>query len=435
MSAKGTDLKYLRGFGNHHQTEAKPGALPTDQNSPQKAPHGLYPEQFSSSAFTMSRPQNRRAWLYRIRPSVLVKSPYTETKIADQWQTPPHSDFTPTPSPLRWGALADPQPGTSFLKSVFTMVVNGDVALTKGCANHLYHFNSPMKDQYFYNADAEMLFIPERGGIEIKTEFGTLHLSQLEIAVVPRGVKIQVNPLDSQARGYLVENFGTPLELPDLGPIGSNGLADPRHFLAPTAAYEQRQAPCQLIAKTFGKFWMCELEDSPLDVVAWHGNTFPYKYNLALFNTINTVSFDHPDPSIFTVLTSKSEIAGLANLDFVIFPPRWMVAEHTFRPPYYHRNIMSEFMGLIKGVYDAKLEGFVPGGSSLHNCMSPHGPDATTYENASNADLKPNYLGETMAFMVESRFPFSPTRQAMESKMFQKDYYKCWQGLKPNFRG
>ena len=168
-----------------------------------------------------------------------------------------------------------------------------------------------------------------------------------------------------------------------------------------------------------------------IDVVGWHGNYAPYKYDLTRFNTMNTVSFDHPDPSIFTVLTSPSAKPGTANVDFVIFPPRWMVGEDTFRPPYFHRNVMSEYMGLINGVYDAKpAGGFEPGGGSLHNCMTPHGPETEAFNAASNAKLKPEYLGSTLAFMFESSLVYSPTRHGLETPALQKNYLNCWRGMK-----
>lgn len=428
--------KYLTGLTNHHNTEAVPGAVPREQNSPQKHSLGLYPEQFSTSAFTMPRVHNKRSWLYRIRPSALKKTSFVRSNSATKWLAPGTQEFSPTPNALRWNPLPEAKPGTTFKQGVFTLIANGSIENLHGCANHVYAFNTPMKKEYFYNADAEMMFIPYQGSIEIKTEMGVLDVEPLEIAVIPRGIKIQVNPKEHSAKGYLHENFGSPFELPDLGPIGANGLADARHFEVPRAQYEQLGDSCRITAKIHGQFWDAELMDSPLDVVGWHGNTFPYKYHLSNFNVINTVSFDHPDPSIFTVLTSRSETPGMANVDFVIFPPRWMVAEHTFRPPYFHRNMMSEFMGLIKGVYDAKIDGgFVSGGASLHNCMTPHGPDAKSYEGASNADLKPHYISETMAFMFESRYPYAPTKQALETPLFQKDYDQCWAGLKAQFKG
>ena len=237
---------------------------------------------------------------------------------------------------------------------------------------------------------------------------------------MPRLTASTALPLDV---GY---NYGAPLRLPELGPIGANGLANPRDFLAPVAAFEDDEAPHEIVAKAGGHLWSARVGHSPLDVVAWHGNVHPYKYDLARFNVINTVSYDHPDPSIFTVLTSPSDTPGVANCDFVIFPPRWMVAEGTFRPPWFHRNVMSELMGLVHGLYDAKATGFVPGGVSLHNCMSAHGPDRATWEKATAAPLAPQKIDDTLAFMFETRWVIAPTRAAMESPTLQKDYDGCW---------
>src|ERR1700744_1427108 len=233
------------------------------------------------------------------------------------------------------------------------------------------------------------------------------------MCVLPRGLKYRVELLDHSVRGYICENYGQPFRLPELGPIGSNGLANARDFLTPVAAFEDVAKPTRLVEKFQNGLWATTLDHSPLDVVAWHGNFAPYKYDLARFNVINTVSFDHPDPSIFTVLTSPSDTPGVANCDFVIFPPRWMVAEQTFRPPWFHRNVMSELMGLVHGVYDAKAEGFVPGGPSLHHCISAHGPDVASWKGASEAELKPHKIDNTLAFMFESRWVFRPTAWAM----------------------
>lgn len=314
-----------------------------------------------------------------------------------------------------------------FIDGLMTMAACGDVGTQTGTAVHIYACNRSMNERFLYNADGELLLVPEKGRLEVQTELGRIYVAPGEICVLPRGVKFRIELPDGEARGYVCENYGAHFKLPDLGPIGANGLANSRDFLTPVAAYEDRAGDFQLIAKFQGNLWAAEIGHSPLDVVAWHGNYAPYKYDLALFNTVNTVSYDHPDPSIFTVLTSPSEISGTANCDFVIFPPRWMVAEHTFRPPYFHRNVMSEFMGLIFGRYDAKQEGFVPGGASLHNCMSGHGPDVDTFESASNADLAPQRYENTLAFMFETRYVLRPSRFAMETPALQKDYWKCWQ--------
>jgi homogentisate 1,2-dioxygenase len=423
-------LKYQSGFGNEFATEALPGALPVGQNSPQQAPLGLYAEQLSGTAFTAPRSANRRSWLYRIRPSVLHK-PFKQ--VSNRLiRNAPFNELPPTPNQLRWNPLPLPAEPTDFVDGLTTIAGNDGIGI------HVYSANQSMQDRFFYNADGELLIVPELGGLRIHTELGILEVAPKEICVVPRGVKFRVELIGAQARGYVCENYGALFKLPDLGPIGANGLANPRDFQTPVAAYENtgenREGEFKLIAKFCGNLWEAELGHSPLDVVAWHGNYAPYKYDLTRFNTINTVSFDHPDPSIFTVLTSPTDTVGTANCDFVIFPARWMVAEHTFRPPYFHRNVMSEYMGLICGVYDAKETGFVPGGASLHNCMSAHGPDADTFEKASHADLIPQRYENTLAFMFESRSVICPTRFAMETSALQPDYFECWQGLKKNFQ-
>jgi len=290
-----------------------------------------------------------------------------------------------------------------------------------------------MTGRYFVDADGELLFVPEQGTVLLRTELGPLAVSPGEIAVVPRGIRFAVD-LTGPVRGYLCENFGAAFTLPERGPIGANGLANERDFLTPVAAYEDGATAVQVVQKFGGNLWAADYDHSPLDVVGWHGNYAPYKYDTARFMTIGTVSFDHPDPSIFTVLTSPSESPGLANVDFAIFPPRWLVGEDTFRPPWYHRNIMSEFMGLVHGVYDAKAEGFVPGGASLHNTFTSHGPDAETFARASTVELRPQKIDGTLAFMFESRWMIIPTRQAMEARHRQDDYDAVWGSLTRSFR-
>ena len=418
--------QYQSGFGNEFATEAIPGALPAGQNSPQQVPFGLYAEQLSGTAFTAPRTANRRSWLYRIRPSVQHK-PFRQ--ISNRLlRSAPFNELPPTPNQLRWDPLPLPTEPTDFVDGLTTIAGNDGIGI------HLYAANQSMQDRFFYNADGEMLIVPELGGLRFRTELGVLEVAPGEICVIPRGVRFQVELLGTEARGYVCENYSAMFKLPDLGPIGANGLANPRDFQTPVAANEDREGDFRLIAKFCGNLWEAEIGHSPLDVVAWHGNYAPYKYDLARFNTINSVSFDHPDPSIFTVLTSPSDTAGTANCDFVIFPARWVVAEHTFRPPYFHRNVMNEYMGLIFGQYDAKETGFMPGGGSLHNCMSGHGPDADTFEKASAAELAPHRYENTLAFMFESRSVIRPTRFAMETPALQADYFECWQGLQKNFR-
>jgi len=415
---------YLAGFGNEHASEAVAGALPHGQNSPQKAAFGLYAEQLSGSAFTAPRADNLRSWQYRLRPSV-QHAPYVPLTQA-VLRTAPCHEIPATPNRLRWNPLPVSD-GADFLDGLVTIATNGDARMQKGLGVHLYSATRSM-ERVFYNADGEMLIVPQTGALILKTEFGILEIRPGEIAVIPRGIKFRVE-VGGPARGYVCENYGAPLRLPELGPIGANGLANARDFLYPAAWFEDVREPASVVAKFGGALWACEYDHSPLNVVAWHGNFAPYKYDLARFNTLNTVSYDHPDPSIFTVLTSPSETHGTANIDFVIFPPRWMVAENSFRPPWFHRNCMSEYMGLIHGAYDAKAEGFLPGGGSLHNAFSAHGPDKPTFDKASNADLKPHKIDNTLAFMFESRYVFEPTAAAMSGGLLQHGYDAVWSGF------
>ena len=424
-------MRYQSGFANHFATEALPGALPQGRNSPQRCPYGLYAEQFSGTAFTAPRHANRRSWLYRIRPAA-VHGEFQ--RIGAGTFTNDFEEVHPAPNPLRWSPLPLPEEPTDFLQGVRTLGGNGSPLSQVGCAIAWYVANCSMADRFFYDADAELLIVPQLGRLRIATELGVIEAEPQEIVVIPRGLRFRVELLDGTARGYLCENFGAPLRLPDLGPIGSNGLANPRDFQTPVAWYEERSCELELVAKFGGQLWSARIDHSPLDVVAWHGNHAPYKYDLRLFNTIGSVSYDHPDPSIFLVLQSSSDTPGVDNLDFVIFPPRWLAMENTFRPPWYHRNVASELMGLITGAYDAKAEGFAPGGASLHNCMTGHGPDAATFAKAVSADTAtPQHIVDTMAFMFETRVVIRPTRFAMELPQLQPDYAQCWQGLRSHF--
>jgi homogentisate 1,2-dioxygenase len=421
----------MSGFGNEFATEALPGALPAGQNSPQRVAYGLYAEQLSGTAFTAPRAQNRRSWLYRIKPAA-VHEPFAQMHAGSI--TNRFSGERTSPDQLRWDPPQVPTTPTDFLAGLVTMAGNGSPATQVGCAIYEYAANRSM-ERFFYDADGELLIVPQHGALRIATELGIVEVAPLEVAVIPRGVRFRVDLLDGDAGGYVCENFGAPFRLPELGVIGSNGLANPRDFQTPVAAYEDRDGDFMLVAKFQGNLWEARIDHSPLDVVAWHGNYAPYKYDLRRFNTIGSISFDHPDPSIFLVLQSVTDTPGVDAIDFVIFPPRVLVAQHTFRPPWYHRNVASEFMGLIEGAYDAKEGGgFVPGGASLHNCMSGHGPDADAFARASRADTtKPDYLAGTMAFMFESRFVIHPTDYALDSSQLQSDYYECWQDLPKRF--
>ncbi len=433
---KRAKLSYQAGFGNTFSSEAAKGALPIGQNSPQRAPRGLYAEGVSGSAFTAPRAENLNLWLYKLRPSAMHApyKPLAGGKNSGLLRSGPFDEVKTPPNRLRWDPLPMPTKPTDFLGGLVTIAGSGDPAGHTGLGVHVYCANRSMTERYFSNADGEMMIVPQQGGLLVFSELGKIEAKPGDVMVIPRGIKFKVELLDRQARGYVCENYGAPFRLPELGPIGSQGLAQRRDFLAPVAAFEDKSGKCEVVTKFLGKLWAAEYRHSPLDVVAWHGNCVPYKYDLARFMVINTVSFDHPDPSIFTVLTSPSGQPGVANCDFVIFPPRWMVAEHTFRPPWFHRNVMSELMGLVHGVYDAKAEGFLPGGISIHNCHQAHGPDLATFDKASAADLEPRKIENTLAFMWESKFIFRPTKFALAAPQLQKNYDAVWGGFKKNFK-
>jgi len=425
-------LKYLSGFGNHFESEAIPGALPQGQNTPQRCPKGLYAEQLSGTAFTVPRTSNQRSWLYRIRPSV-HHMPFAPLEQINKLLLSNFSNLEPNPNQLRWQPFDIPETPTDFVEGLATIAGAGDPSLKTGCAMHIYACNVAMKNKAFNNSDGDLLIVPQQGDLSIQTEFGWLHVPSGFFCVIQRGIRFCVN-VHGPCRGYVLEIYQSHFKLPDLGPIGANGLANPRDFQTPVAAFEDRDEPWTIVNKFLGKLFACSQDHSPFDVVAWHGNYAPYRYDLSLFCAVNTVTFDHLDPSIFTVLTAPTVESGVAVADFVIFPPRWMVAERTFRPPYYHRNCMSEFMGLIRGAYDAKKEGFLPGGASLHNVSTPHGPDANTFEGASKSELKPErYSDNSLAFMFESSFVMKVSNWASQNKL-ELTYYKCWQGLQKHFK-
>ena len=433
LATNGTTPGLMPGFGNDHETEALPGALPQGMNSPQRCPYGLYAEQLSGTAFTKHPPE--RTWCYRIRPSVKHSTRYTRIDLP-HWKTAPNViDNVTSLGQYRWNPIEATDERLTWVTGMRTITTAGDVNTQVGMATHVYLITESMVDDYFYSADSELLVVPQQGRIRFHTELGIIDLEPKEIAILPRGLVYRVELLDGPARGFVCENYGEKFELPGRGPIGANCLANPRDFKAPVAAFEQRDVPSTITIKWCGQFHITEIGQSPLDVVAWHGNYAPYKYDLRAYCPVGSILFDHPDPSIFTVLTAPSGSPGTANIDFVLFRERWMVAEDTFRPPWYHKNIMSELMGNIYGQYDAKPEGFIPGGISLHNMMLPHGPDKQAFDGASSADLKAEKLDNTMSFMFETRFPQHLTEYAAKEAPLQDDYIDVWSDMTLHFDG
>lgn len=428
-------MAYQPGFGNDFETEALPGALPQGQNSPQRCAYGLYAEQLSGTPFTAPRGQNERTWCYRIRPSVKHVNRFQRIDIP-YWKSAPH--ILPDVASLgqyRWDPIPHADNDQTFITGMRTVSTAGDVNTQVGMAAHVYLANESMTNDYFYSADSELLVVPQEGQLQFDTELGRLIVNTGEIIVIPRGLVFRVAVLKGPARGFVCENYGQTFDLPNRGPIGANCLANPRDFKTPVAYFDDSENASRVVVKWCGQFHETHIPHSPLDVVAWHGNYAPYKYDLSTFSPVGALLFDHPDPSIFTVLTAPSGVEGTANIDFVLFRERWMVAENTFRPPWYHKNIMSELMGNIYGVYDAKPEGFAPGGMSLHNMMLPHGPDGDAFENASRADLAPTKLDNTLSFMFETRFPQHLTAYAASEAPMQSNYQSCWDGLTKHFDG
>ncbi|HET7131303.1 MAG TPA: homogentisate 1,2-dioxygenase [Gammaproteobacteria bacterium] len=425
-------LKYQAGFGNEFQTEAEPGALPIGRSNPQAPPFGLYTEEINGTPFTAPRGQNRRSWTYRIRPSATHK-PFRALD-AGTLRSAPFDEVPASPNQLRWRPLPIPTRATDFVAGLVTFGGNGDAAQQTGCAVHMYAANASMHDRFFYDADGELLIAPQLGRLTVRTELGVLEVAPGEICVVPRGIKFRVELPDGEARGYVCENYGPHFRLPELGPIGTNGLANARDFMTPVAAYEDRDGDFRVVAKFSSGLWEAEIDHSPLDVVAWHGTYAPYKYDLGRFNAMNTVSYDHPDPSIYCVLAAPTAIPGTSNIEVGLIADRWTVARETFRPPPFHRNVCSEFVGLVQGRYIGKGDSFEPGCASLHNCMSGHGPDKDSFERGSSAGDAPQYLENTKTIIFETQLVIKPTRQALESELLERDYYLHWQGLEKRFR-
>lgn len=424
------DAEYQYGFGNEFASEAMPGALPHGQNSPQRPPLGLVSELISGTTFSAPRSLNRRSYVFRIRPSVLERD--FERRDCGDFRTAP-LDVAPYPGALRWSPFAEPASPTDFIDGLFTLCGNGSAKLQIGMAIHVFRANAAMERRVFANADAEMLVLPQLGAIRVMTEFGLIEAAPGEVVLLPRGMKFRIDPIDGYARGFVAENYGQPFGLPDLGLLGSHGLANAIDFHVPVAAFEDSNEQVEYVHKFAGQLWTTVLGHSPFDVVAWRGNLAPSKFDMRRFVAMGSATTDHPDPSIFCALSSPSSNVSGANVDFMILPPRWVSAEGTFRPPGFHRNCVAEFLGIISGKHDSKGSNFVPGAASLHNNWVPHGPDIPTFEAARSAELAPTKLEDTLVFMFETRYPLELTSAAFDSEARQRDYPSCWDGFRKRF--
>ncbi|KAJ9142343.1 Homogentisate-dioxygenase [Pleurostoma richardsiae] len=449
--------RYQNGLNSYFETEAVPGALPIGQNSPQKPAYGLYAEKLSGTSFTASRHENKQTWLYRILPSCahppFAPVPTIAFSPGDKQQQQSAHKLHYIPNQTRWDPF-DHDTAADFVSGMHLVAGAGDPALKQGLGIYIFAAGRSMGERSaFYSADGDLLIVPQEGVLDIRTELGWLLVRPLEICVVPRGVRYQVRLPSGPARGYALELYQGHFALPELGPIGSNGLANARDFQAPVACFSEDHGATALegggggggneyivTAKFNNRLFEAQQPHTPFDVVAWHGNYSPFKYDLGRFNTVGSISFDHPDPSIFTVLTAPFDRPGTAVADFVVFPPRWLVGEDTFRPPWYHRNNASEFMGLVAGGYDAKKGGqggFAPGGASLHNVMSGHGPDEESYEMAREAELRPAKVGAgSCAFMFESCLMVGVTDWGLRTcRKVQEGYSEeSWGGLKVHWK-
>ncbi|KAI9822498.1 MAG: hypothetical protein M1827_000217 [Pycnora praestabilis] len=430
--------EYQSGFGNTFESEAVPGTLPQGQNSPRNVRFGLYAEQMTASAFVAPRHLNRKAWLYRARPAVAHQG---FDDLPDNEDT--ESNFMPInprvhlcAQQLAWLPFDIPSgDDINFVEGIKTIAGSGEPTLREGIATHMYMANKSMNKQTYTNSDGDYLICPQQGSLDIQTEFGPLFVQPGEIVVLQRGQRFSVKLPDGPSRGYILEIWGSNFELPELGPLGANGLANARDFLHPTAKYEvTKHDSWQCIYKLGGKYFKSKQEHSPFDVVAWHGNYVPYKYDLTKFVNVGSISVDHIDPSIFCVLTARSRDPAAPLADFLIFSPRWDVASHTYRPPYYHRNVASEFMGLLYGGYGGRSDEFAPGGASYECGMVPHGVAYEEFKEATaEAPPEMQISKGAVAVMFESSRPFTITDYAWNSSKKHEHDPKMWDDLVDNF--
>jgi homogentisate 1,2-dioxygenase len=430
-----SELSFVSGFGSTHESEALPGALPRRQNAPRIAPYGLYPELLSGTPFTVESAENSRVWMYRIRASfshgVLTPLPAASFLAPLEAVEPNRTRWRPLPIP-EGPAQVD------FLDGLVTLGGAGDETSGPGYGVHIYAANADMKDRCFSSADGDLLIVPQTGTLEVQTELGWLRVGPGSILLVPRSLKFAIGVPDGAARGWMLEVFGRRFRLPERGLIGSNGLADARHFLAPTAAYEDRTCPSgfQSVVKLGGQLFAATQAHSPFDVVAWHGNHAPFTYDLSLFSAMGSVTFDHPDPSILTVLTAPLDDHGRAIADFVVFPGRWDVLEHSFRPPFMHRNAASEINGVVRT--PSPEAGYEPGVTFISPLLASHGVATKTYDHvlglSEEAAEGPRRLSdESLWIMFESALPFRTSKWARDTPLVDAEFAKLWEGMRSRF--
>ena len=416
------------GFANAFESEALPDALPRDQNSPRLSAYGLYAEQINATGFVARREHNRRSWVYRIRPAA------QHSKLEPLDHPTYRQDFdldNPEPNLSGWAPLPMPDSPTDFVDGIYTLGGSGGAEVRRGFAVHLYVANRSMENRSFYNADGEMLLVPQQGKLTLQTESGVLDVDPGMVAIIPRGLKFSVLLREDHARGYIGEVFGRSFHLPERGPVGANGLADSRHFRAPVAYHENRLVPgYSITAKFCGKLFGATQDYSPYDVVAWHGDYTPYVYELRHFSPVINGRMDHADPSIFSVLTAPLDEEGANNLDFVFFPPRWDVSEGTFRPPFFHRNAVTEINGIIRDPAGYKAP-FYSGGCFITPAMTAHGIRAGGVEGFLSmsdeaADRPHRFRDNSMWFQFETVLPFYLTSWAKKAGQRIDDWHHIW---------
>jgi homogentisate 1,2-dioxygenase len=426
-------FEYLCGFGAAHGSEALKGALPEAQNSPRLPPYGLVAEQLNGTSFTVPRAENRRVWLYRVRPSL----------VQDDAEPMAHPSFNldyldqpPAASPVGWTPRVLPEGGIDFVDGLTTRAGAGDPADARGLALHTFVASSDMGARAMVDADGDLMILPDTGILRLRTELGWLRVEPGELVVIPRGIVFSVFVEQGPVRGVVMEVYARHFRLPERGPIGANGLADERHFFMPVASYEDRAGPFEIVVKMGGHLYRAARSHSPFDVVAWHGNYTPYKYDLRRFNAMGTVTWDHPDPSIFTVLSAPFERPGENLADLVVFPsPRWDVAAHTFRPPYYHRNAATEINAIVAGVSRAD-DVFSCGGIFITPPFAAHGPNAKAVERAhamsdEEAD-EPHELGASSLYIQwESTLALRMAPAALSER--QPDFSQFARGVATRF--